>query len=71
MVQTMQQHMYNYNKPAPQPLDMQQKINLYNAMNSMDKTTDGINLDDFMASMQKLAAWHTSGRAENDLVINA
>ena len=43
-------------------LDEQTRLDLYNAMQSLDPEYEGFNLDDFMRSMTSLAAWNTEGR---------
>ena len=48
-------------------LDEQTKTNIFNAAQSLDSTYQGFNLDDFMQTVQTLAAWNTQGRTDNDL----
>lgn len=43
-------------------LDTQARQNLYNALQSLDPSYEGFNLDDFMRGMTSLAVWNKEGK---------
>jgi len=48
-------------------LSEDQKLNFFNAMQSLDPSYSGINLDDFITALSALAAWRIKGRTEEDV----
>lgn len=45
----------------------EQKLNLYNAVQSLDTSYNGMNLDDFMTAVSTMATWRVKGRTEEDV----
>lgn len=46
----------------------EQALNLFHAMQSLDPSYMGINLDDFISTIKNMAAWRVKGRTEDDIV---
>jgi len=48
-------------------LSEEEKTAILNAILSLDPHAPGFNLDDFMRTLQSMAAWNVKGRAANDV----